>query len=37
MEVTSENFDEIVQEIEILIPQCSFVSIDCEFTGLEKG
>jgi hypothetical protein len=37
MEVTSQNFDEIVEEIEKLMPTCSFVSMDCEFTGLEKG
>eukprot|EP01080_Neovahlkampfia_damariscottae_P008747 gene8747-695_t len=37
MDVTIENFEDVLKEIEEKIPNCSFVSMDCEFTGLEKS
>ena len=36
MDVTIQNFQEVYEEINKIMPNCSYVSMDCEFTGLEK-
>ena len=35
MDVTTENFDEALATLKALVPNCDFVSIDLEFTGLD--
>jgi hypothetical protein len=35
MDVTVENFDEALATLKALVPNCDFVSIDLEFTGLD--
>lgn len=33
MEVTKENFDQILKEVQIAISEADFIAIDTEFTG----
>ena len=37
MDVTIENFEEVLREIKPLIDECDFLAIDCEFTGLDEA
>ena len=37
MDVTKSNFEAALKQIEALLPSCSFVSIDLEFTGLNDN
>uniref|UniRef100_A0A7S4NP27 Poly(A)-specific ribonuclease PARN n=1 Tax=Guillardia theta TaxID=55529 RepID=A0A7S4NP27_GUITH len=37
MDVTTENFEEVLREIKPLIDECDFLAIDCEFTGLDEA
>lgn len=35
--VVAENFASKINTILFLIPNCEFISIDCEFTGIGEG
>jgi hypothetical protein len=35
MDVTNENFEAVLKELETIIPACDFAAIDMEFTGLS--
>ncbi|XP_012289012.1 poly(A)-specific ribonuclease PARN isoform X2 [Orussus abietinus] len=37
MEVTSENFQEVLDELDTVLPDAAFLAIDGEFTGLIAG
>ncbi len=37
MDVGSENFGSVLELLKQQIPICDFVSIDCEFTGLDDA
>ena len=36
-DVTVDNFEEVLARIRAIVPNCDFVSIDLEFTGLDHG
>jgi len=37
MDVTTDNFQDVLKELKSLIDKCDFISIDCEFTGLDEA
>jgi hypothetical protein len=37
MDVTTENFNQVLQDLRNQVPVCDFIGIDCEFTGLEDA
>lgn len=37
MDVTTENFASVLEQLRHQIPTCEFIGIDCEFTGLEDA
>ncbi|XP_063979026.1 poly(A)-specific ribonuclease PARN-like isoform X2 [Diachasmimorpha longicaudata] len=37
MEVTRENFQDVLQELDDVLPKATFLGIDSEFTGLNSG
>jgi hypothetical protein len=35
VDVTVDNFEDALRRLQTLVPQCDFVAIDLEFTGLD--
>ena len=35
VDVTVDNFEEVLRRLRTLVPQCDFVAVDLEFTGLD--
>jgi hypothetical protein len=35
IDVTKQNFEKILSTLKTEMPKCQFMSVDCEFTGLE--